>query len=369
MKIAHLLGSLNRGGTETLMLDLFRNAGQAPFTMIGVYRKGGNLEQLFLSSGIRMFRMSPANLWGIPAYLIRLRKVIQREQVQIVHTHQRIDAIYAGLAVLGTSIRVVQTFHEYACSGNYFEGLLIRQSLRVARMNLFVSDALKQSYRNHFSRLNQDNAKTIYNGIDFSKFTRTPGGSLRQECGAGPQTLLFGMVGNFVEARDQLTICRFLTLLEKTGVDFHFFFIGKKNDKRPEYYETCVNFCTVNGLDQKVTFAGLREEVPALLLQMDAFIYATRQESFGIAVAEAIAAGIPVFASDHPAILEVTRGGTLASLFKTGDAEDLLMKFRPFLQNPAPWIENAKSNGELLRELYSIENHISELDTLYKSTG
>jgi hypothetical protein len=35
MKIAYLLGSLNRGGMETLMLDVFKNADKADFDFIG----------------------------------------------------------------------------------------------------------------------------------------------------------------------------------------------------------------------------------------------------------------------------------------------------------------------------------------------
>jgi len=36
MKVAYLLGSLNRGGTETLVLDVFKKASQAPFQVMGI---------------------------------------------------------------------------------------------------------------------------------------------------------------------------------------------------------------------------------------------------------------------------------------------------------------------------------------------
>ena len=36
MKVSCLLGSLSRGGTETLLLDVFRNADKADFEFIGV---------------------------------------------------------------------------------------------------------------------------------------------------------------------------------------------------------------------------------------------------------------------------------------------------------------------------------------------
>lgn len=45
MKVAYLLGSLNRGGTETLLLDVFRSADKAPFSFVGIHRK--HIFQLF----------------------------------------------------------------------------------------------------------------------------------------------------------------------------------------------------------------------------------------------------------------------------------------------------------------------------------
>ena len=51
MKTAIVLGSLNRGGTETLMLDLCQNLKKKDFDAVGIYRKGGVLEQEFQQSG------------------------------------------------------------------------------------------------------------------------------------------------------------------------------------------------------------------------------------------------------------------------------------------------------------------------------
>ena len=49
MKVAYFIGSLNRGGTEMLTLDICRKKDYAPFEMILVYRYDGELTELFIT--------------------------------------------------------------------------------------------------------------------------------------------------------------------------------------------------------------------------------------------------------------------------------------------------------------------------------
>ncbi len=83
MKIAYLLGSLNRGGTETLLLDVFRNAQRYSLDAIGVYRKTGLLEQDFIQSGVRMQKLTFCK--NVVSYLFRLRKLIVQNQSRYSH--------------------------------------------------------------------------------------------------------------------------------------------------------------------------------------------------------------------------------------------------------------------------------------------
>ena len=60
MKVAYLLGSLNRGGTETLVLDVFKKASQAPFQVVGIHRKGGAYLPGFKATGEKMIEQAKA---------------------------------------------------------------------------------------------------------------------------------------------------------------------------------------------------------------------------------------------------------------------------------------------------------------------
>jgi len=317
MNIAYLLGSLNRGGTETLLLDVFNNSVSSPYKMIGVYRKEGILSDDFHSSGVSLFKLTPGPVWMLWLYLWRLRKLLLREKVTIVHAQQNLDAVYAGLACLGLRIKVVQSFHGYDFHLGYFNKLLIRLSLKMAHLNIFVSESQRKYYAqtyklNHFTK-----QVVVYNGINFSKLKLQSENAFLLDSKECLKKISLAMVGNFVPVRDQMTVCRFLYLLNEKEIDFNFSFIGRKDENNPQLYDDCVAFCLAKGLNDKVLFCGMRPDVPALLPQLDAFIYSTDHDTFGLAVIEAIACGIPVFANDWEVMKEVTDNGKLSTLYPT----------------------------------------------------
>jgi len=130
MKIAYLLGSLNRGGTETLLLDVFRHSGKAGLDIIGFYRRSGALYQDFKDTAVPMIEFRPKFLFD-PFYFIRLRRQLKKNQINIVHAQQALDAIYAWIACLGLEIKVVLTFHGYNFKYNVVDKMLIETVYRL----------------------------------------------------------------------------------------------------------------------------------------------------------------------------------------------------------------------------------------------
>jgi len=372
MKIAYLLGSLNRGGTETLMLDVFRNARQYQLDAIGVYRKGGQLEPDFIQSGISMFKLTVTK--NPVRYVFRLRKLLQQNNITAVHAQQPIDALFAWLACQNTGIKLILTFHGYDFDTRKSGLLILKFIIKRTDVNLFVSKAQQEYYEQKYSLI-PEKQQVVYNGVSFEKLNATTHkmisshhiNNLHDELHITPDTLLLGTVGNFNSVRDQLTLCRFLKLLDKHEIDFHFVFVGKRIETTPDLYNECFNFCQKNGLSTKVSFLGSRNDVSAILHQLDAFLYATNHDTFGIALVEAMAVGVPVFVNDWQVMTEITDCGKYATLYKTRDEVDLLQQFMVFLQNKETYKDKAQEAASFVRERYSIEKHIENLKRAYTS--
>ena len=179
--------------------------------------------------------------------------------------------------------------------------------------------------------------------------------------------MLQTMIPLVLPVRAQSSMCQFLKGLKDKGVNFDFYFVGRKSDAEPWRYDNCVKFCVENGLKNCVHFLGARADVPQILKHMDAFLYATDHDTFGIAVIEAVAAGLPTFVNDWEVMTEVVQNGKLATLYKTNDTEDFCEKFMDFVANVDSYKKQAEINASLVRNIYSIESHIERLNELYKS--
>lgn len=363
MKVAYLLGSLSRGGTETLLLDIFRNPEKASYSFIGIHRKGGDLESDFQKSNSSFFHLSPKFPFD-PFYLYRLRRLLNKNDIAIVHAQQSIDALYAVLALLGTSVKVIQTFHGYDIGYGLYARAILKWSMKIVALNLFVSRTQQNYYQQKYS-LKDDQCEVVYNGVSFEKLNHYERMPIRAEFSIDESSLLLGTVGNFVVGRDQYTICRFLKLLKEKGIKYKFLFVGKASNNA--LYRPCVDYCHENDLDENVIFVGSRTDVPNILHQLDAFVYASDHDTFGIAVIEAIAAGVPTFVNDWGVMREITNDGKYATLYKTKDIHDLLVRFMTYLDQKDIYREKSKVLASEIREKFSIETHLNKLYSVYKS--
>jgi len=374
-RVAYLLGSLNRGGTETLLLDVIRNAKKNDLDAITIYRKSGALENDFLESGMPVLCLSPGK--NPIRYILHLRKLLLKNKIELTHAQQPVDALYACIATYGTDIKCILSFHGYDFNEKGISKLILRYIIKKTNLNIFVSETQKRYYVDKYT-LKATNQKVVYNGISFDKLDnavtqpttlshRSSSIKLREELQLSHNTLLLGSVGNFNAVRSQITICRFLKLLNEYRIDFRFIFVGKRIESNSELYDTCVDFCITNKLNDKVTFLGVRDDVPTILTQLDAFIYSTDHDTFGIAVVEAMAVGIPVFVNDWGVMTEITEVGKYATLYKTKDERDLLRYFLLFLHDKQAFQEKAKEASVYVRHKFSIEMHIHQLKDLYSS--
>ncbi|HEV2591706.1 MAG TPA: glycosyltransferase family 4 protein [Gaiellaceae bacterium] len=89
------------------------------------------------------------------------------------------------------------------------------------------------------------------------------------------------------------------------------------------------------GLDERVRFAGERDDVPQLLADAGVFVLASRSEGLPISVLEAMAAGLPVVASDVGGLREQVVDGETGYLVPAGDVTALTDALARLLDDPA----------------------------------
>ena len=126
--------------------------------------------------------------------------------------------------------------------------------------------------------------------------------------------LVIGMVARIDPIKDQATLIRAFADVAKDHPQAELWLIGDGE----RAWQLC-DLAAGEGVDDRVVFWGPRRDIAELLGQMDVFAFSTsRDEGFGIALIEAMAAGLPVVASDVPACREVLDDGTAGILVPAG---------------------------------------------------
>ena len=104
-----------------------------------------------------------------------------------------------------------------------------------------------------------------------------------------------------------------------------------------------------------IVFEGSKtqEEVYQQLCEYDVFVQPSKSEGFGLTVAEAVAAKLPVLVSNLPGPMEVIGNGLLGMSFETENVEDLAAKLEIILKEGYDYslVDNAYKRAV---ELYDV---------------
>jgi glycosyltransferase involved in cell wall biosynthesis len=110
-------------------------------------------------------------------------------------------------------------------------------------------------------------------------------------------------------------------------------------------------------LADRVMILGSRRDIPELLNKLDLFVFAARpDEGFGIALAEAMASGVPIVATDVGACREVLEGGRLGRLVPPQDPQALAQGIREVLADPETAAHRARLARQRALRDFSVES-------------
>lgn len=362
MKILHTLDSLNRGGTEMLILDVCRNAHANGLDIAFAATGGGDLEEDFKNSGADFFRLErrlPIDF----AVVKNLRRIILENKIDIVHAHQAVEGVHAYFACRGTNARLVLSFHGYIPDRK--NRFALKYLIPRTAANVTVSHEFLKWLAEKDKLDANNNFQIIYNGIDEKRLTGS-GKNLRDELNLSEDCLLFGMIGNFYAAprKDQLTVCLALPNFFQRVPNAHFVFAGRAEENSD--YEECVRFCEENKIAGKVSFLGKRKDVADILRSLDVFVLSSRHESFGIAAIEAMLVKTPAIVSDIEPLFEVSGAGKFAFVFQTKNSVELCEKMIRLAEDKSERENLAEAAFAFAEDNFSIEAHLRELKKLYE---
>lgn len=364
IKVAFVLGALNRGGTESLILDVCRRAESTLFEVVCVYRKEGNLSDEFHMTNAKLIRLPKSS--HMLSYISALRKLLINEKVDIAHSQTPSNTMVLGLALIGTSIKLVTSFHGHSFAhSNWFKCNFV---YKISKKIICVSENQKQFYQTHWHLGHDNKLEVVHNGIDTNKFDniKYPKPDFLEN--QTPKSINLVVVGSFCSGRSQDFLLLVINHIQETLREkcIKIYFIGGPFVGEEYIYKQCEEYIQEHHLTDIAIMLGVRNDVLTILHYVDGFLYSTRTDTFGIAVVEAMMSGLPVITNDYVVMKEVTHDGALATLYKSNDIDDCSQKILTFLEYIDEYKTKACKIKEHVKNLYSIDNHIKKLMNIYQ---
>jgi glycosyltransferase involved in cell wall biosynthesis len=307
MRITHLLFNLRTGGTENLLLDIVN--GQAAIghdvTLILINDKHEQRLINQISNKVNVVYLNRREGSKNPIWLLRVNYAILKSKPQIVHVH---NLMALGL-IHCKRYKLVFTHHT--------TGIPNRWAYKVDQQ-VCITKAVQDDIT---SRGFAD-SKVVYNGIDLKRIAHKDNYDITQSI----RIVQVGRLNSTVKGQD----CTLRAIAKIGNKNISIDFIGD-GESRQEL-ET---LATQLGISSQVRFKGSleRKDIYSQLKDYDIAILSSRIEGFGLTLAEAMAAKVPVLTSDLPGPLEVVDGGHLAEVFKVDDDSNLAEKINSIISN------------------------------------
>jgi glycosyltransferase involved in cell wall biosynthesis len=318
MKILHIYtGGGEVYGAERVIYNLAAEQIKSSLSPEMVYfkRPGRNSFLELLQDGRIPVHVVESRSRADAGAFMSLRSICLRTSPKILHSHGYKGDIF--LAVLKRALKgpaIISTKHGStdATSRTSLYERLGDMSLRYFDSVVAVSEYTKSKLIE--LHVPEGKIEVIHNGIDVSSFTQAGKGSLRQALGLEEGAQIIGYIGRLgpekgiaylLEAAD--TICR-----STNGV--YFILIGEGMLK-----EKTEAFIASNKLEGRVIMLGWRKDATGLLPDMDMLLLPSLTEGTPMIILEAMAAGVPVIASDVGGIGEIIEDSRTGLLIKPRD--------------------------------------------------
>jgi len=302
-RVMLLLRSLNRGGAETQAVTLARalHARGWPVTVACFYT-GGALEPGLVDAGVPLISLGKRGRWDVMAFLFRLWRVLRQEQPNILHGYLPTPNLLATLMRLFfPKMRVVWGVRASNMDLRQYDWLtrtiywLERRCSRYA--DLVIANSESGARLRIAEGFPEAAMRVIPNGIDTNRFRFDAEGRerVRREWKTPGEATLVGLVGRLDPMKDHPTFLAAAASLAARNESWCFVCVG---DGPAAYKAGLVNQANALGLNDRLIWAGARDDMAAVYSALDIVASSSSGEGFANVIAEAMACGRPCVVTD-----------------------------------------------------------------------
>jgi glycosyltransferase involved in cell wall biosynthesis len=364
-KVLHIVHSPELSGPQRHLFDIAKSIDKDRFSL-EVACPEGWLSKELEKNNVRTYNIELKDGFSITS-LLSLYRIARIGSYDIIHAHMGRAGIYAKLVGILTGKPVIVTEHLVAYDHSWIKNPVKRRlhlighklTNRMVKLIIAVSGVTRDAY---IERQGVSPHKIIimHNFVDTDLFAeKEKKEKIRRELGIDKDNLVVGFLGRLDWRKGLKTIVDAAEGLK--GVKF--LIVGDGNAR-----DDLIAEIKRKGVDKDFILTGLRQDVPVLMKAMDIFIFPTTApyESFGLVVIEAMAAGLPVIASDIGPLREIINNGEDGILIPPKDGDALRIAIERLIKNKDLMKKLAEKGRKTVHEKFSLKKRIKEIEEVYE---
>ena len=366
VKVLHVITGLSAGGAEQQLRLLCRHLDPDIEVEVAVLTEPGSIARAIRDEGtpVHHVPMRHNRDLGVVARLVRLMRA---GRYDCVHTHLFRAGLYGRLAArLARVPRILAT--EHSLSDGVLEGrstrrrglpTLYRLTETLGDLTLAVSSTTRE--RMLAWRVPPGKVHVLPNGVDRDvvRFSEAARRAIRDELGIPRDATVVGSIARLVATKNVDVLLEAVAAIP----GLYAIIVGDGPERAP--LQRRADRLRVR---DRVVFTGERPDIGGLLSAVDVVVSACDHETYGLALIEALAAGLPVFYRCCPAI-EEQPAALAPDARRVHNVDELVAAVRELTATPPPDPCPPDRRPCALVDIYDIRRVADELGRLYRSPG
>lgn len=299
IRVLHVIGIMNRGGAETMIMNLYRNIDRNKVQFDFVENEGNEaaFDAEIRQLGGKIYRCPRYNGKNHFTYTRWWNSFFEayKGEYPIVHGHiGSTAAIYLSIAKKHGAYTIA---HSHSAGGGSAIYRLFAYPTRYIANKFFAcsKDAGTSRYGKTVGN-DSNRCQVLNNAIDAQSFsfnleTRK---QVRNELHIAEKAVVIGHVGRFVEAKNHLFLIEVFACVRKRNPNAILLLVGD-GERRPEIQAAIAE----KHLNDAVILTGVRSDVRGFYQAMDVFVFPSVYEGMPVSLVEAQAAGLPCCVSSN----------------------------------------------------------------------
>ncbi len=346
--ILHIIDNLGRGGAETMLVNVINHLND--FEHIVVTLNNKNEFGPYLKCN-KIICLNIDSMRKSPVAAIRLRKIISRYNIELVHSHLFWSTVVARLGV-PSKIPLFSTIHTSVASSPEYKPLWIklveRFSYRFKKsVTISVSNTALAEYKS-LMKISPRKAFVLYNFVD-DKFLCDIETLYKKS-----NFFRVVTVGNLKEVKNHQFLLDAFKKLKDKNICLDIYGTGPLQKTLQD---------DIDKHQLNVTLKGQAKDIEQKLKMYDLFVMSSHYEGFSISVLEAMAAGIGLLVTDIASFKE--QCGNTACYFVPNNIEDFLEKILMLKDNHEMLLTFSGEAKKRVRDNFTIAKHIEKLKEIY----